>query len=75
MIKFESYDQIIIYLVKCKVLKDSCIYFKNNTELMEFIYSRYSVNHVQVEINSNNEINLNNKLGELFAVVGKIINK
>lgn len=74
MIKFDSYDQTIIYLVKCKILKDSCLYFDNNVELMEFIYSRYNVSHCQVEIDGN-EIKLNNKLGELFAMIGKIISK
>ena len=75
MIKFESYEQIVIYLVKSKVLKDSYIYFNNNTEFMEFIYLRFNVNHHQVEIDGNNEIHLNDKLGERFATIGKIISK
>lgn len=73
MVKFESYDQIIVNLAKSKVLKDSYIYFDNNTELMEFIYLRYNVNYRQVDIDEKNEISLNDKLGERFAIIGKII--
>lgn len=73
MVKFESYDQIIIYLAKSKVLNDSYIYFDNNSELMEFIYARYNVIHRQIEIDEKNEISLNDKLGERFAIIGKII--
>jgi len=73
MVKFESYDQIIVYLAKSKVLNDSYIYFDNNSELMEFIYARYNVTHRQIEIDEKNEISLNDKLGERFAIIGKII--
>lgn len=73
MVKFESYDQIIVYLAKSKVLNDSYIYFDNNSELTEFIYARYNVTHRQIKIDEKNEISLNNKLGERFAVIGKII--
>ena len=74
MIKFESYDQIFVYLVKCKILKDKYIYFSNNAELMEFIYLRFNVTYRQVEFD-NDTIHLNNKLGERFATIGKIISK
>lgn len=71
-VKFESYDQYIISLVKRKILKDTIIYFDNNTQLMEFIYLRYNINSHQIEFD-NYLLHLNNKLGERFATIGKIL--
>ena len=70
---FDSYDQIIQSMVKNKTLYTSFLYFNSYEELLEFIYLRYNVNHRQIEIDFNHEIHLNNKLGERFATIGKVI--
>lgn len=73
MIKLDFYDQIFLYLVKNKILKDNVLYFNDNIELKNFIYIRYNISNSQIDINKN-KIHLTNKLGERFTTIGEIIN-
>jgi len=73
MYKIESYDQIISSLVKKKILDSNFLYFNTTDEIIRFHSIRYNIQSVQIKFDNDDYIILNNKLGEKFSTIGKII--
>ena len=73
MYKIESYDQRINSLVKNNILESSIIYFNDINELLIYHCLRYNIQKSQIDIDKDNNIKLLGKLGETFAIIGKIL--
>ena len=73
MYRIESYDQIISSLIKRKILDSNFLYFNTTDEIIRFHSIRYNIQPFQIKFDNDDYIVLNNKLGEKFSTIGKII--